>query len=240
MKKVVMILGVAALIASCNQKGVDKNAKLGTPIDSASYSLGFLIGSDIAQNGGQDTLVQNLIFSGLAAGLDGDTTASVNREEAARIWRAFLESQREEQMKKAKEEMEKTKETGAKFLENNKSKAGVITTESGLQYKIEKQGEGRIAKKGETVKVHYTGRLLDGTEFDSSLKNEQPFEFPVGEGRVIPGWDEALQMMPIGSKWTLYIPAELAYGERQIATIPAGSVLEFDVELLDIISAKKK
>lgn len=235
MKRVFIILGVAALFASCSQNGVDKNAKLTTEIDSASYSLGLLIGSDLAQNAGEDTLVQNLIFSGLAAGLDGDSTAVFDREEATGIWRGYMEKQREKQMKKAQEEMVKNKEEGAKFLSENKTKAGIVTTESGLQYKIEKQGEGKLAQKGDTVSVHYTGKLIDGTEFDSSVKGEKkPFEFPVGEGRVIPAWDEALQMMPVGSKWQLFIPAELAYGDRQIAAIPAGSVLIFDVELLDI------
>lgn len=233
-----MVLGMAALFASCNQ-GVDKNAKLTTELDSASYSLGILIGSDLAQNAGEDPLVQKLIFSGLAAGLDGDSTVAIDKNDANRIWRAFIQKQREKQMKKAQEEMAKTKEAGAKFLEENKAKAGVIATESGLQYKIEKQGEGRVAKKGETVSVHYTGTLIDGTQFDTSLKGEnKPFEFPVGEGRVIPAWDEALQLMPVGSKWKLFIPAELAYGDRQISSIPAGSVLIFDVELLDV-KAKK-
>lgn len=239
MKRVLIILGIVALFASCSQNGVDKNAKLTTEIDSASYSLGLLIGSDLAQNAGEDTLVQNLIFSGLAAGLDGDSTAVFNREEATGVWRGYMEKQREKQMKKAQEEMAENKEKGAKFLSENKTKAGIITTESGLQYKIEKQGEGKLARKGDIVSVHYTGKLIDGTEFDSSVKGEKkPFEFPVGEGRVIPAWDEALQLMPVGSKWQLFIPAELAYGDRQIAAIPAGSVLIFDVELLDITSKK--
>lgn len=235
MKKVMMILGVTALLASCNQKGVDKNPSLKTQLDSASYSLGLLIGSDIAQNSGEDTLVQNLIFSGLAAGFDQDTTVAIDKNEAARIWRAFLQGQQEKKMKKAQEEMAKTKEEAKKFLEENKAKAGIITTESGLQYEILKQGEGKVPQKGDKVKVHYVGTLINGTEFDSSVKRDKTYELVVGEGRVIKGWDEALQMMPTGSKWKLYIPSDLAYGDRAAGSIPAGSVLIFEVELFEIL-----
>ncbi len=161
-----MILGVAALLTSCN-KGVDKHAKLTTQLDSASYSLGILIGTDIAKNADKDEpLSQELVFSGLAAGLDQDTTVSINKEEAMRIWREFLSKKQEKQMKKAKEELAKRKEDNKKFLEENKAKAGVVTTESGLQYQIVKQGEGKKAQKGQIVKVNYTGTLLDGTKFE--------------------------------------------------------------------------
>ncbi len=246
MKKVMMILGIAALLASCNKGGVNKNAKLTTQLDSASYSLGMLVGSDIAKNADEkNPLVQELIFSGLAAGLDKDSTGSIKTtEEAANVWRAYLQKRQQEKMKEAKEKMEKAKAEGKKFLEENKNKAGVLTTESGLQYKIIKQGEGKKAKKGETVKVHYTGTLIDGTKFDSSRdKNRTAFEFPVGQGRVIKGWDEALQLMPVGSQWKLFIPADLAYGDRAAGKkIPGDSVLIFDVELLEIKKpeAKKK
>lgn len=240
MKRVMMILGVAALLASCN-KGIDKNAVLKTEIDSASYSLGMLIGSDIAKNSGDDALVQELVFAGLASGLDGDSTVSIDRKTAIGIWRKFNAKQREQQMKKAQEEVAKTKEEGAKFMEENKGKAGIITTESGLQYQILEQGKGKVPQKGDRVKVHYTGTLIDGTQFDTSLrsKNEnKPFEFVVGQGRVIKGWDEAFQAMPVGSKWKLFIPSELAYGDRQAGTIKPGSTLIFDVELLEIMPKK--
>lgn len=239
MKRVLMIVGIAALLASCGKQGVDKNAKLHTKLDSASYSLGMLIGSDIAQNAGQDTLVQQLVFSGIAAGLDGDSIVAINRTEAVGIWRKFLEEQREKKMKKAREAAAQNKEAGIKFLEENKAKAGVLTTASGLQYQIMKQGEGKVPQKGDRVKAHYTGTLLDGTQFDTSLKGEKkPFEFVVGAGRVIKGWDEAFLLMPAGSKWKLFIPADLAYGERQAGTIKPGSTLIFDVELLEILPKK--
>lgn len=240
MKKVIIVLGAAAFFASCTKGGVEKNPKLTTELDSASYSLGVLIGSDIGQNQDEDEkLNQKVLFSGFSAGIDGDSTAVIDRTEAMRIWRNYMEKQNDKKMKKAQEEMAKNKEAGVEFLAKNKEKAGVITTESGLQYEIVKQGEGKTPKKGDTVKVHYTGTLIDGTEFDSSRKDgREPFEVAVGEGRVIAGWDEVLQLMPVGSNWKVFIPAELAYGDRQMGTIKGGSTLIFDVEVLEIVDKK--
>lgn len=120
------------------------------------------------------------------------------------------------------------------FLEENKKAKGVVVTESGLQYEILTEGKGEKPTANSTVRVHYTGSLIDGTVFDSSVKRGQPAEFPVGG--VIRGWTEALQLMPVGSKWRLTIPQELAYGERGAgASIPPFATLIFEVELLDIL-----
>ena len=119
------------------------------------------------------------------------------------------------------------------FLIKNKSKNGVKTSDSGLQYEVITEGKGKKPKSDDVVKVHYKGTLIDGTEFDSSYKRNSPAEFPVTA--VIRGWTEALQMMPVGSKWKLYIPPDLAYGEAGRPSIPGNSVLIFEVELLDII-----
>ncbi|MEG9486976.1 FKBP-type peptidyl-prolyl cis-trans isomerase [Mannheimia indoligenes] len=120
------------------------------------------------------------------------------------------------------------------FLEENKKAKGVVVTESGLQYEILTEGTGEKPTASSTVRVHYTGSLIDGTVFDSSVKRGQPAEFPVGG--VIRGWTEALQLMPVGSKWRLTIPQELAYGERGAgASIPPFATLIFEVELLDIL-----
>ena len=121
---------------------------------------------------------------------------------------------------------------GEEFLAENKKKDGIQTTASGLQYKVETKGSGKVPTAADTVVCHYRGTLIDGTEFDSSYKRGQPADFPVTG--VIKGWTEALLMMPVGSKWKLYIPAELAYGERQQRNIPANSTLLFDIELQDI------
>jgi FKBP-type peptidyl-prolyl cis-trans isomerase FklB len=128
---------------------------------------------------------------------------------------------------------EKNREDGAAFLAANKSKAGVVTTDSGLQYKILTQGEGSTPKQNDKVTVHYSGTLLDGTEFDSSYKRGKPATFQVNG--VIRGWTEALQLMSVGSKYRLFIPADLAYGQRGAGQkIGPNTMLIFDVELLSI------
>ena len=124
------------------------------------------------------------------------------------------------------------KEAGIKFLAENKTKEGVVTTASGLQYKIITKGTGEVPTAESKVKVHYKGTLLDGTEFDSSYKRNEPATF--GAGQVIKGWTEALTLMPVGSKWELYIPADLAYGSRDAGPIKPFSTLIFEVELLSI------
>ena len=125
-----------------------------------------------------------------------------------------------------------------KFLADNKTKEGVKTTASGLQYKVIKEGKGEIPTETSRVKVHYKGTLIDGTEFDSSYKRNEPATF--GVNQVIKGWTEALKLMPVGSKWELYIPQELAYGDRQTGgQIKPFSTLIFEVELLDIEKDKK-
>ncbi len=124
------------------------------------------------------------------------------------------------------------KAEGEKFLTENKDKEGVVATESGLQYKVITEGKGAVPTEEQTVKVHYKGTLLDGTVFDSSYEREEPSSF--SPNRVIEGWKEALTMMPVGSKWELYIPQDLAYGARESGKIPPYSTLIFEVELLEI------
>lgn len=116
-----------------------------------------------------------------------------------------------------------------------KRKIGYEFTESGLGIKIKQEGTGAKPQKGQNVKVHYSGYLLDGSKFDSSYDRNAPFGFQVGQGRVIKGWDEALQLLPVGSKASLYIPAELAYGAKAVGPIPANSILIFEIEVLEIV-----
>jgi FKBP-type peptidyl-prolyl cis-trans isomerase FklB len=135
--------------------------------------------------------------------------------------------------KQKTEVMSKNKKAGEEFLAKNKSNEGIVTTASGLQYKVLVAGTGAKPKATDTVDCHYEGRLIDGTVFDSSYRRGQSAQFPVNG--VIPGWVEALQLMPVGSKWQLYIPSELAYGEYGAGeTIEPNSTLIFDVELLGI------
>jgi FKBP-type peptidyl-prolyl cis-trans isomerase FkpA/FKBP-type peptidyl-prolyl cis-trans isomerase FklB len=141
----------------------------------------------------------------------------------------------EEIMKKQTAKAAENVKIGADFLEKNKKKPGVIVTKSGLQYRVVTEGKGPMPQATDVVKVHYKGTLIDGTEFDSSYKRNQPAEFPLNQ--VIPGWTEALQLMKVGSKHEVVIPSALGYGERGNQSIPGNSVLVFDVELLEI---KKK
>ncbi len=133
------------------------------------------------------------------------------------------------------EKNEKAKEEGIKFLEENKKRPGVVTLPSGLQYEIIKEGTGPIPKSTDTVKAHYAGSLIDGKEFDNSYKRGEPITIPVTG--VIQGWVQALQLMPVGSKWKLVIPSDLGYGDRGAGgAIPGGAVLVFDIELLEIVN----
>ena len=137
-------------------------------------------------------------------------------------------------MKLQAERLEINKQAGAEFLRINKEKAGVVTLPSGLQYEVLKTGDGTKPKASDKVKCHYHGTLINGTVFDSSVQRGEPATF--GVSQVIPGWVEALQLMNVGSKWRLFIPSELAYGERGAGeTIEPNSTLVFEVELLDIV-----
>ena len=186
-----------------------------------------LFGNDSAQSLSKD----NFLAGFIAAVKNG---AVVSVEDA----RTFVKTHTEAIKAKALEaKYGENKAAGEKFLAENKTKEGVITTESGLQYKVIKEGKGEIPTKESSVKVNYKGTLIDGTEFDSSYKRNAPATFRADQ--VIKGWTEALTMMPVGSKWELYIPQELAYGSRETGgLIKPFSTLIFEVELLEI--EKKK
>lgn len=148
----------------------------------------------------------------------------------------FQEDMTVKQVEKMRKASEQNRKEGEAFLADNKTKEGVITLPSGLQYKILKEGTGRMPKEGDSVTTHYRGLLINGTEFDSSIKRGEPATFPV-KG-VIKGWTEALQLMKEGSKWMLYLPSDLAYGDRGTGSlIGPGATLIFEVELLSIESA---
>lgn len=170
----------------------------------------------------------NLLAGFIAAVLNKDQ--KMTAEEAQAYVQAVMEAANE---KKMEAEYGSNREEGEKFLAENKTKEGVQVTPSGLQYKVIKQGKGAVPTTSDKVSVHYRGTLIDGTEFDSSYKRNKPTEF--GVTQVIKGWTEALTMMPVGSKWELYIPQELAYGSRNQGQIKPFSTLIFEVELLDIV-----
>ncbi len=194
------------------------------------YSIGYQIGGDFKRQGVQ------LNPEALVRGIKDATSEAkplMSEQEMSQLLvdlkRKIVAAQQEELKKAA----EKNLVEGEAFLAENGKKDGVKTLPSGLQYKVMKEGEGGSPKPADTVTVHYRGTLIDGTEFDSSYARNQPASFPVG--RVIPGWTEALQLMNPGSRWQLFLPAKLAYGDRGAGSrIPPNSVLIFEVELLSV------
>jgi FKBP-type peptidyl-prolyl cis-trans isomerase len=191
-----------------------------------SYGIGYNIGTGLAREKAV-TVDQGAIRTGLADGLSGAKT----RIPEADIKAAFVAVQ-QKVAAAAAAAGEKQKTAGAEFLAKNKTRPGVKVTASGLQYEVITSGTGAKPKATDTVQVHYHGTLIDGTVFDSSVERKQPAEFPVNG--VIQGWIEALQLMSVGDKWKLYIPAELGYGANARPNIPANSVLIFEVSLLAI------
>jgi FKBP-type peptidyl-prolyl cis-trans isomerase len=201
----------------------------------ASYGIGMNIGRSLKAEGVEVTL--EAFVQGLQDGMLGKQSAYTEDQLKA----AFDAFQQQQQAKKADRDRsvgEKNQRDGDAFLAANKGKKGVVTTASGWQYQDVRAGGGASPKATDTVKVHYEGKLLDGTVFDSSIKRNEPAEFPVNG--VIPGWTEALQLMKVGDKWQLFIPAKLAYGAKGAGgAIGPNAVLTFDVELLEIRPAAK-
>ena len=194
----------------------------------ASYGIGLQIGQQLSESG-LEGLLPEALLAGLTDALEGNTPVVpvdvVHR--ALREVHERADAVRQERQKELAVE-------GQKYLEANAQKEGVNSTESGLQFRVLTQGEGTIPARTDHVRVHYTGKLVDGTVFDSSVQRGEPAEFPVNG--VIAGWIEALTLMPVGSKWELTIPDNLAYGERGAgASIPPFSTLVFEVELLEIL-----
>ena len=292
MKKLSILMTVAAAagLASCSMQG--PQAKLKTDVDSLSYSIGMVqtqglqnylvgrLGVDTAyiadfikgvNDGTEKTSKRDVAYlAGLQIGQQisnqmvkginqelfaGDSTKTISKENflagfiagtlenhgVMTMDQADMYTRTAMETIKAKAVAEKYAEYKAeneKFLADNKTKEGVKTTASGLQYKVIKEGKGEIPTETSRVKVHSKGTLIDGTEFDSSYKRNEPATF--GVNQVIKGWTEALKLMPVGSKWELYIPQELAYGDRQTGgQIKPFSTLIFEVELLDIEKDKK-
>lgn len=194
----------------------------------ASYGIGLQVGQQL-QESGLEGLISEALLAGLRDALEGNAPA-VPVDVVHRALREIHE--RADAVRRDRQQVLAVE--GQQFLAENAQKEGVNSTESGLQFRVLTQGEGSIPARQDRVRVHYTGRLIDGSVFDSSVQRGQPAEFPVSG--VIPGWIEALTLMPVGSKWELYIPHNLAYGERGAgASIPPFSALIFEVELLEIL-----
>ncbi|WP_307735009.1 FKBP-type peptidyl-prolyl cis-trans isomerase [Chitinophaga nivalis] len=206
-------------------KPLAKGQVLKTRLDSVSYGIGLNIADNLKAQG-----LENVNTTLLAKAIQDvlkSQPLTLSKEQSDMSISNYLQ-----QLKT--EKSAKNREAGVKFLAENKTKPGIVTLPSGLQYQIVKEGTGPKPTATDKVKTHYHGTLIDGTVFDSSVDRGEPITFPVNG--VIKGWTEALQLMPVGSKWRLFIPADLAYGERQAGPkIGPGSTLVFDVELLDIV-----
>ena len=236
MKKLMLAVLALSLLNSCYGT---KKADLKSDKGKTGYTIGYNIGTEL-KGQGLDVDIES-VFVGLS---DAYTAKAeqLTSEERMKVLHTLQTTMREAQQKQMEEKMmadpEKKAEaeanlgTATEFLEKNKTERDVKVTDSGLQYLVIKEGSGKLPGPTDTVEVHYKGTLLDGSEYDSSYKSGKPAQFPVNQ--VIKGWTEALQKMKVGAKWKLFVPPALAYGKMGRPSIPANSLLVFEVELLNI------
>jgi len=201
-------------------------AKIESDKEKLSYSMGIFFGQNVSRQGID---LDNAAFLQAVEDVLNNNTPKLSKDEIEQVLTAY----QQKEQKEAAAAASSNKEKGEKFLSENKNKEGVKTLDTGLQYKIITAGKGEIPSATSEVVVNYRGTLLDGTEFDSSYARGEPTT--LGVSKVIKGWQEALMMMPVGSKWQIYVPSHLAYGERGAGrVITPGSTLIFDIELLEI------
>lgn len=235
MKGMWAVIALLALLLSsltCTTKKAEEEPKMELETSAAklSYAFGMQTGTSLKQIGAEIDI--DIFFRGVKDGFEGKELL-LTEEEAAEAQKTFVQKIRVKRTEEMKMAGEKNRKEGEAFLAENAKKEGVVTTDSGLQYIVLKEGDGPKPKATDRVSVHYRGTLLDGTEFDSSHKRGQPATFMVGG--VIAGWTEALQLMNAGSKYRLFIPSNLAYRERgSPPRIGPNATLIFEVELLGI------
>ncbi len=232
------LIGSAIVLTGCKEKSEPVQEATEITFETNEQKISYSIGQNFATQLSQSGLAVDT--DALKAGIDDfftQTPARLTQEEIAAAQQAVMQELQEQQQKEQEAKSTANQAEGEAFLAANKTKDGVKTTDTGLQYKVITQGDGALPSETDTVSVHYKGTLIDGTEFDSSHKRGEPAQFPVNA--VISGWTEALQMMPVGSKYELYIPSNLAYGPGGTgANGPIGpnATLVFEVELLEIIA----
>lgn len=241
-KALYVILGSLTLLFACED--ANEKTTLDNEIDSLSYGIGISIAKSIKQQLSSaqiDTLVNNkAVILGFNEYFDTSAVFSIQPEEAEAVVDVFFKRKQDEDRQIYLAGFQNNMVAGQKFLEENKTKEGIQVLPNGVQYKEIKRGWGESPQANDTVRVHYHGTLIDGTVFDSSVERGEPVEFPVAG--VIPGFSSALQNMKTGSKWIIYIPQDLAYGEdvKPGGAIKPYSTLIFEVELQRIVSKKKK
>lgn len=235
MKRIFIVLLAASALAACNQQEEQKPVVLESETAQFSYALGLDIGAQV-QNMGVELDEAAFVEAMRTAMESGD--ARLTPQQAAEVKSTVFKRLTEKKMAEMKALGEANKTAGEAFLADNGKREGVETTASGLQYEVLSEGIGTKPLATDTVKVHYRGTTLDGKEFDSSYKRDEPAQFPLN--RVIAGWTEGLQLMPVGSKYKFYIPSDLAYGPQGNQGIEPNSTLIFEVELLDIVREEEK
>jgi FKBP-type peptidyl-prolyl cis-trans isomerase FkpA len=250
--RIAAVLSAATLsvaIAACQPEGGsaadDKGAETGASAEGAlqveglaneKEQVSYMIGRDVARSleEVEDEIDVSVLTDAIRGGLAGEESL-MTEEQIAQLRESFAQRIQAERIAEMMATAKENKEAGDRFLAANKAKEGVETTGSGLQYQVITRGEGPRPKADDVVQVHYKGTLLDGETFDSSYERGEPAVFPLPQ--VVPGWQEGITLMPVGSKYRFWIPAELGYGEQGTPGGPIGpnAVLTFEVELLDIV-----
>lgn len=227
MKKIVLAMSMASLVSlnAC----ADTVKVLETEEQKVSYSFGLVLGKRMQND--LPNLNVDVFMQGVKDAIQ-EKAPLLSDEQVGEVLSKFQRDMQQQQMEEVQKVAGDNQKIGAEFLAKNKNKEGVVTLESGLQYKILTEGKGPQPGPSDVVKVHYTGSLINGEVFDSSVERGEPVTFPLNG--VIAGWTEALQLMPTGSKWQLYIPSDLAYGANGNRSIGPNETLLFDVELISI------